>query len=183
MILNVNLWMLQIGTWRKNQLQMANFLRLNEMVAVGIKPDVATYNVFIAVCMRAKDWTWAIELPSPKPVAKIGPKTDKSAVCHQDAKKAEGWLCRMAKAGVKADAVSYCTMIDAFAQSGELHRAEQWLEKMEASGLQVSSGTYGLLVNAVAKMGDVGRVERIFKRMEQANVEVRRCWDHFWANL
>ena len=33
-----------------------------------------------------------------------------SNLCFQDAKKAEGWLCRMAKAGVKADAVSYCTM-------------------------------------------------------------------------
>ena len=30
-------------------------------------------------------------------------------------------------------------MIDAFAQSGDLHRAEKWLEKMERSGLQAGT--------------------------------------------
>lgn len=111
------------------------------MSAAGIKPDVAgsrgldsrsakvsAYNTFIAVCMRAKERRFQLA------ICVFRTPRRRRLGCAAWPKLASRRRFRL-EIGMnldQADAMSYCTMIDAFAQSGELPKPEP-SEELSAS--------------------------------------------------
>merc|ERR1719386_653532 len=90
-----------------------------KMQKAGVTPDVVTYNALISTCARAR-----------KP------------------ERAEYWMKAMSDDNIEADAVSFCTIIDAWTRGGDVFRGLSWFERMEELGLQASVNCYGILMHA-----------------------------------
>jgi len=65
----------------------------------------------------------------------------------------------MKETQVQATVASYNSVINAFAQKGDVKRAEQWFKRMKEAQVQPNVTSYNSVINACAQKGDVNRAE------------------------
>ena len=87
-----------------------------------------------------------------------------SAVISKCAKQAqsaetEAWMCRIWEAGVKPDAASFNSTIDAWGRTSDVGRAEQWLAMVATLGVVPCTIPCYAEINACARTGEVERAE------------------------
>jgi len=88
-----------------------------------------------------------------------------------DPNRAEQLLLDMEKAGLCPDAISYNSVIHAWAKHGDIGRSEQWLLRMKRRGVEANNITFNILIDACAKADDADAAETWLKRMKDAGVQ------------
>merc|ERR1719487_1995275 len=73
-------------------------------------------------------------------------------------------------AGIKGDTISYTTVINACAQTGDVEKAESWLVRMLESNVEPNTITFNAVIAACAKKGDGRRAKEWLEKMRLAGI-------------
>ena len=76
----------------------------------------------------------------------------------------------MESLGIKPDVASYTSLLDHWANQGDVELSEKVLEKMTRQGVAPDERTFGALVKAYARARDPSGAERVLERMREFEV-------------
>merc|ERR550514_1958448 len=76
----------------------------------------------------------------------------------------------MHEAGIQGDTISYTTVINACAQTGDVEKAESWLVRMLESNVEPNTITFNAVIAACAKKGDGRRANEWLEKMRLAGI-------------
>ena len=76
----------------------------------------------------------------------------------------------MESLGIKPDVASYTSLLDHWANQGDVDLSEKVLEKMTRQGVAPDERTFGALVKAYARARDPSGAERVLERMREFEV-------------
>ena len=79
----------------------------------------------------------------------------------------------MESLGIKPDVASYTSLLDHWANQGDVELSEKVLEKMTRQGVAPDERTFGALVKAYARARDPSGAERVLERMREFEVPRR----------
>lgn len=65
--------------------------------------------------------------------------------------------------GCEPTAVTYTSLMEAFARSSQPEIAEYILNEMKTGGTKPDSVTYAVLINGYCQSGEIGNAERVFR--------------------
>eukprot|EP00611_Tribonema_gayanum_P024886 TRINITY_DN556_c0_g2_i1.p1 TRINITY_DN556_c0_g2~~TRINITY_DN556_c0_g2_i1.p1 ORF type:complete len:704 (-),score=189.39 TRINITY_DN556_c0_g2_i1:800-2746(-) len=123
--------------------------------AAGYTPDIVAYNALLGTCARRKELQAAEQL----------------------------FWGEMQGQSTVADAISWNTLLNAYARAGDVDKAEALLEKMEAQGVSADRVTYTTLMKSLVADGRVDEAARLLRSMEQQQADILDDGDIVEAEL
>ncbi|CAK0807867.1 unnamed protein product, partial [Prorocentrum cordatum] len=116
-----------------------------QMVRMGMKPNIVTFNSLIDACAKTRNLPLAIEV----------------------------WGI-MSDEQVAPNHITYNTMINACSQACDAQKAVEWLQRMQDDNFSPDTVTYGAIFSVCAKTADVDAAEVWFQRMDQSGAKADR---------
>ncbi|XP_051187734.1 pentatricopeptide repeat-containing protein At4g30825, chloroplastic [Lolium perenne] len=120
-----------------------------EMIQLGHLANTVTLNVLLDIYGKAGLFKWAEK------------------------------VLNMARKHGLADAISYNTIIAAYAQSGDFRSMTYFVQKMQDAGFPVSLEAYNCMLNAYGKSGQLEEFSAVLQRMRRAKCD----FDHYTYNI
>merc|ERR1719443_166192 len=115
---------------------------MNELLELGIEPNVVSFSSMIDACARVGDLA-----------------------------RAEHWHGKMQEWGVQPNVYIYSALINACAKNSDVEGAYRWLERAEGSGTTLDAVVYGCVINACGKAGDTECAKKVFQQMRSQGIQ------------
>lgn len=143
----------------------------------GVKPDIASYNCVLDVCVGAGDLTRARQLMAEmRTIGKldiIAYNTFLKGFCFlSDIQGAKDLLSEMESMGMPPNAVSYNCLINAIVSKGMWQEAWDTIDIMERKGVPADSYTVSIMMKAVSRVKESRHVSRALALLDNSGLDV-----------
>ncbi|CAD5185397.1 unnamed protein product [Musa acuminata subsp. malaccensis] len=173
---NERTWVIILGGYCKEG-NMKDALRcVNEMKAVGIRPNIVVFNTLIKGFLDIQDMAGSDEVLAL--MEELGVRPDLVTYSHQmNAWSAMGLMTRcmevfnkMVEAGIKPDAQVYSILAKGYVRAREPAKAEALLVTMNELGIQANVVTFTTIISGWCSAANMENAMRVYSMMSESGV-------------